>query len=42
VAALCRYLYLPRLKDQHVLVSAIQQGVASLTWETETFAYAEG
>ena len=38
----CRYLYLPRLNDQSVIVGAVQQGVASLTWETETFAYAEG
>lgn len=37
-----RYLYLPRLKDQSVLLDAIRQGVASLTWESETFAKAEG
>ncbi len=37
-----RYLYLPRLRDQQVLFAAIQEGVASLMWQTETFAYAEG
>lgn len=38
----CQYLYLPRLKDSSVLVSAIQDGVASTSWNPETFAYAEG
>jgi predicted AAA+ superfamily ATPase len=38
----CRYLYLPRLKDSGVLLAAIAGGVSSLTWESETFAYAEG
>lgn len=36
-----RYLYLPRLKDPAVLTSAAADGVALLTWEPETFAYAE-
>jgi predicted AAA+ superfamily ATPase len=36
-----RYLYLPRLRDENVLLAAIQEGVASLSWQTETFAYAE-
>ncbi len=36
-----RYLYLPRLRDEQVLVAAILDGVASLTWQKETFAYAE-
>ncbi len=35
------YLYLPRLKDADVLLAAIRDGVGSLTWETEGFAYAE-
>jgi len=35
------YLYLPRLCSEDVLIDAIQDGVASLTWETDTFAYAE-
>lgn len=38
---MARYLYLPRLKDEAVLLDAIQDGVTKLTWETETFAYAE-
>ena len=37
-----KYLYLPRLRDQDVLVEAIREGVAKLTWHTETFAYADG
>jgi hypothetical protein len=37
-----QYLYLPRLKDGHVLCAAVQQGCGKLTWESETFAYAEG
>jgi hypothetical protein len=37
-----RYLYLPRLAGPDVLLQAIREGVGLLTWETETFAYAEG
>ena len=36
-----KYLYLPRLKDQDVLIMAIQEGISLLTWENDTFAYAE-
>ncbi|MGH9319601.1 MAG: Swt1 family HEPN domain-containing protein [Vicinamibacteria bacterium] len=36
-----RYHYLPRLAGPEVLVSAIRDGVALLTWETDTFAFAE-
>jgi predicted AAA+ superfamily ATPase len=36
-----RYLYLPRLKNPAVLVNAVRDGVALLTWEQETFAYAD-
>ena len=36
------YLYLPRLRDQEVLMTAIRDGVGCITWQTETFAYAEG
>ncbi len=36
-----RYVYLPRLKDPSVLVRAIRDGIALLTWEQDTFAYAE-
>jgi hypothetical protein len=38
---MARYLYLPRLRDEQVLLAAIQDGVASLTWREETFAYAQ-
>jgi predicted AAA+ superfamily ATPase len=38
---MARYLYLPRLRDEQVLIAAIQEGVSSLVWR-ETFAYAEG
>lgn len=37
-----RYLYLPRLADAGVLLSAIRDGVALLTWEHDGFAYADG
>jgi predicted AAA+ superfamily ATPase len=36
-----RYPYLPRLKTPEVLLEAIRQGVMSLAWEQEGFAYAE-
>jgi predicted AAA+ superfamily ATPase len=36
-----RYLYLPRLAGPDVLVQAIHDGVRLLTWQTDTFAYAE-
>jgi len=39
---LASYLYLPRLRDETVLVRAIESGIAQLTWADETFAYAEG
>jgi len=35
------YLYLPRLKDNQVMIQAIQDGVAQIDW-AENFAYAEG
>ena len=37
-----KYLYLPRLKDEDVLLAAIREGVTRLTWQSETFAYADG
>lgn len=37
-----KYLYLPRLRDQDVLLAAVQQGPGSLTWQTEGFATAVG
>ena len=36
-----RYHYLPRLAGPEVLVNAIRDGVALLTWQSDTFAYAE-
>jgi predicted AAA+ superfamily ATPase len=37
-----QYVYLPRLQNTQVLLDAIQDGVAMLTWEQDGFAYAEG
>lgn len=37
-----RYTYLPRLRDVSVLIAAVSEGVSSMTWESDTFAYAEG
>ncbi len=37
-----QYLYLPRLRDSAVLCEAVQEGVGSMAWATETFAYAQG
>ncbi|HEY7330649.1 MAG TPA: Swt1 family HEPN domain-containing protein [Gemmataceae bacterium] len=39
---MARYLYLPRLREENVLLAAIQDGVSNLAWKNETFAYAEG
>jgi hypothetical protein len=36
-----QYLYLPRLRDSHVLAQAVELGIGILTWEQDTFAYAE-
>ena len=36
-----RYLYLPRLRNTEVLTRAVQDGVALLTWESDSFALAE-
>jgi len=36
-----QYLYLPRLADPSVLVDAVREGVGLLTWEHDTFAYAD-
>ena len=36
-----QYLYLPRLRDTEVLLAAVGEGVAAITWEHETFAYAD-
>ncbi len=39
---MARYLYLPRLRDEEVVLAAVRDGLARLTWQDETFAYAEG
>ena len=36
-----RYLYLSRLKDSEVLLTAIRDGLGLLTWEQDAFAYAD-
>jgi predicted AAA+ superfamily ATPase len=36
-----RYLYLPRLKEPAVLLEAIREGLGLLTWDKDSFAYAE-
>src|SRR5262249_30650443 len=36
-----RYLYLPRLRDPSVLAEAIRSGVAMLSWDRDSFAFAE-
>lgn len=35
------YLYLPRLKEPAVLLAAVREGLALLTWEQDSFAYAD-
>ncbi|MBI4527695.1 MAG: DUF499 domain-containing protein [Deltaproteobacteria bacterium] len=37
-----RYLYLPRLADSSVLLGAVRDGLGLLTWEKDSFAYADG
>lgn len=36
-----KYVYLPRVKNAQVILDAIQDGVARLTWRQDTFAYAD-
>ena len=36
-----RYIYLPRLREPSVLLDAICEGVGMLTWESDTFAFAD-
>ncbi|MBI5394224.1 MAG: DUF499 domain-containing protein [Verrucomicrobia bacterium] len=36
-----RYLYLPRLTETRVLVQATRDGVALLSWQQDSFAYAD-
>ena len=36
-----RYIYLPRLKEPAVLLDAIRIGLSLMTWEQDSFAYAD-
>jgi predicted AAA+ superfamily ATPase len=36
-----QYVYLPRLRDTDVLLASVRDGVAQISWKTDTFAYAE-
>jgi hypothetical protein len=36
-----RYLYLPRLRDSAVLLEAVREGLRLLTWNQDSFAYAD-
>ena len=36
-----RYVYLPRLRDPSVLVGAVRDGPSLLTWEQDSFAFAD-
>ncbi|MCZ7550961.1 MAG: Swt1 family HEPN domain-containing protein [Anaerolineales bacterium] len=36
-----RYIYLPRLKDSSVLLNAIRDGISLLTWEQDSFGFAD-
>lgn len=42
VSDFTKYIYLPRLKGPEVLVEAVSKGVELMTWQTDTFAYADG
>lgn len=36
-----RYLYLPRLREPAVLLGAVREGISLLTWELDSFAFAD-
>ncbi|MDB4650128.1 DUF499 domain-containing protein [Pirellulaceae bacterium] len=40
LANMAQYLYLPRLKNETVLLHAIEDGLGMLTWREDTFAFA--
>ena len=42
LAWVARNTYLQRVEDPSVIVEVVRDGVGLLTWEAETFAYAEG
>jgi hypothetical protein len=37
-----QYLYLPRLTGPEILLESVREGAALPTWQSDTFAYAEG
>ena len=37
-----RYTYLPRLREPRVLLEAVRNGLSLMTWEQDSFAYADG
>lgn len=37
-----RYPYLIRLRDDSVLLNSVRDGICKMSWDIETFAYAEG
>ena len=37
-----RYLYLPRLRNTAVLLEAVREGLRLLTWDKDSFAFADG
>lgn len=41
VEAFARYFYLPRLQKPAVLVEAVRNGLGLVTWEQDSFAFAE-
>jgi hypothetical protein len=41
VEDIARYIYLPRLKDSSVLLDAISEGLALLTWVQDAFGFAD-
>ena len=36
-----QYVYLPRLSGPHVLLKAIEEGLGLITWEQDSFAFAD-
>jgi hypothetical protein len=36
-----KYVYLPRVRNAQVILDAVQEGAARLTWRQDTFAYAD-
>jgi predicted AAA+ superfamily ATPase len=38
---MARYLYLPRIRDENVLLGAVRDALERLTWREDSFAYAD-